>query len=291
MAVNKEIWINSIIEEFFPNNSFVSRSVDHSGYVNGAKVHVPIAGNGPIVTKFTGSATDTVPVQAQRRSDSEGTYDMERYYTKPITIDNLLSVELSYDKRSSIMKQCKEALQKAVMDDLLAKWGFATTQAVATTGSLESGRKKVKRADILAVKRLMDAADVPSDGRCFILDAEMYNQLLDSLTDAEAVNFAAGANGETGVIGRLLGFEFYMRSQVLKATASGGVVYNPDPTDVLAGFAWHPTCVSRALGDIEVFESERDPGYFGDVISFAMRAGGSALRPNGQGIVRLYQGQ
>ena len=44
MALNKEIWQSDIVENFYPDNSFASKSVDDSVFVENHKVHIPNAG-------------------------------------------------------------------------------------------------------------------------------------------------------------------------------------------------------------------------------------------------------
>ena len=51
MALQVQIWIKSIIENLFADNSFASKSVDHSEFVNEKTVHVPNAGAAPSVVK------------------------------------------------------------------------------------------------------------------------------------------------------------------------------------------------------------------------------------------------
>ena len=53
MALQVQIWIKSIIENLFADNSFASKSVDHSEFFLQTKttVHVPNAGAAPSVVK------------------------------------------------------------------------------------------------------------------------------------------------------------------------------------------------------------------------------------------------
>lgn len=301
MAINKEIWVSSLVEGFFPSNTFATRSVDHSPYVSGHTVHVPQAGQAPTVTKNRA----TFPATASSRTDNDLTYDINKYDTAPVQVQALDLVELSYDKRTSIISQSKAALQQAVMKDLITAWATGTTGTtgttvprVRTTGDAEAAhapsatgnRKAMTRADVLSVKKVMDLADVPAEGRCILLDAVMYNQLLNSLTNAENVSFLAGADPATGIVGRFMGFDFYMRSTVLTCTQGGALkTGEAAANDNAAGLAWQQDCVSRALGTVEVFESEKDPLYYGDVLSFAMRAGGTAIRGDKKGVVVICQ--
>ena len=296
MALNKEIWVNTLIEDFWPDNSFVQKSVDHSAYVNDKSVHVPNGGAAPTIHKNLSE----FPASISQRVDADLSYDLDKYYSEPILVQQLDLVELSYDKRTSILKQSKTALQQAVIADLIKNWASKKGSIVTTSGSATEAhihatatgmRNAMTRADVLKVKKVMDADDVPAEGRSILLDAEMYNQLLNSLTSAETVNFLAGADPAKGIIGQFMGFEFYMRSSVL-VTAAGGTLKTgaAAATDCGAGLAWHEESVSRALGSVETFEKEKDPTYYGDIMSFAMRAGGTGIRQDKKGIVLIHQG-
>lgn len=296
MALNVEIWIRSIVEKFWPNNSFVLQSVDHSDYVNGKTVHVPNAGAGAGITKNRSS----YPAEVGSRTDYDLTYDIDKFEADPLLSQNLEEVELSYDKRTSMLQQSKENLRQAVIEDILHNWAKGVTNKITTDGSAEDAhipsatgkRKAMTKATVMEVKKKMDLDDVPAEGRCMLLDSVMYNQLLASLTDAEVVNFLAGANPETGVIGKYLGFEFYERSRALK-TAAGGTLKDwgksEAATDNAAGLAWQKGCVSRAMGEVVAFENTKDATYYGDVFSFGMRAGGSPIRHDKKGVVLIYQ--
>lgn len=297
MALNREIWIRDIVEGFFPNNSFVVRSIDHSMYVNNKTVHIPNAGGEPEVKKNNSS----YPVSATKRTDQDLTYSIDDYKVVPIHIQDSEVVELSYDKRQSIIAQSKNVLQRTAIEGVLNSWIPASPLKYETSGSsvaahiptATGNRKAMSTADVRALKKMMDKDDIPAEGRYVLLDAEMYNQLLDSMTDAEVVNFLAGANVENGVIGRYMGFEFYMRSKVLKSDNTGTKKEwgtSAAATDCAAGVAWHSGCVSRALGDIIMFDDQDNPLYYGDIVSFEVRAGGTCIRQDKKGLIFIYQG-
>lgn len=296
MALNTQIWINDIIEGFFPDNSFVSRSVDHSSYVNNHTVHIPQAGSAPTVTKNRSE----FPASIGTRSDGELTYDLDIYDVPPLRVHNLQDVELSYDKRQSMLNQSKATLMDFVYMDILKKWVPSSPTTVVTTGAAAAAhvhstatgnRKAMSRAEVEKVKMIFDSQDVPADGRVILLDAVMYNQLVNSLTDAEVVAFMHGADATKGVMGTFLGFEFLMRSSVLQTAAAGTLKTGAAAaTDCAAGLAWQKSMVSRALGEVKVYEDNNNPSYYGDIFSFAVRAGGSYLRSDKKGIALIYQG-
>lgn len=92
MALQVEIWVKSIIEGLFANNTFAARSVDHSEFVNNKTVHVPNAGAAPNVEKNR----TVFPASVTKREDVDLTYDMDEYTVDPVRISHAEQVELSY---------------------------------------------------------------------------------------------------------------------------------------------------------------------------------------------------
>lgn len=294
MALNKEIWIESIVGNLFADGTFLGRSVNHSSFVDNKTVHVPNAGSAPEVTKNRA----VFPATASGRTDYDLDYSIDEFTTAPFRISNAEEVELSYDKRESIVGACREALAEAVANDVLESWVPASFEKVATTGSgvaphlasQTNNRKAVAIADILAVKKLFDKNNIPQEGRCFMLDYEMYNQLLGALSESQANAFLATADASKGIVGKLFGFDFYMRSNVLRCNSGGTALASSDAaTDQAAGIAWYDKAVSVALGQTEIFETQNDPTYYGDIVSALVRAGGKYMRNDKKGIVLLVQ--
>lgn len=297
MAVQKEIWINDLVENLYADNTFASRSVDHSAFVDGKKVHVPNAGAPPTVKKNRA----TVPASVAKRTDVDLEYEINEYTTDPILVSNAENVELSYSKRKSVIRNTALAIQSEAHADLIYLWVPSDKpETVATSGgsvvahiaTATGNRKALTKADILKVKAKFDAADVPQTGRCILLDSDMYNQLLESLTDAQSNAFLATADASRGIIGKLYGFDFYMRSKVAKTTASGVLkewTAAAAATDSAAALAWQEDCVSRALGQNVLFENEGDASYYGDVLSGLVRTGGRYMRNDKKGVCLIYQ--
>lgn len=294
MALQKQIWLSSIVELLFASNTFAARSIDHSAFVTNKTVHVPNAGSAPSVTKNR----SVFPATASQRTDYDLTYDINEYSTNPVHIQNAEQVELSYNKRESVLKQMKSALADNVHIDLALSWvpsGYAKvgTSGAATPAHLATAtgnRQAMTKADVLAVKNLFDLDDVPQEGRCILLDAVMYNQLLASLSESEAAAFNASVDAQRGIVGRLYGFDIYMRSTVFRVVAAGtSMASSAGATDSAAGLAWQEDCVSRAVGNHELFENEKDALYYGDVMSALVRAGGKYIRNDKKGVAVIYQ--
>lgn len=294
MALQKQIWLSSIIEPLFADNTFAVRSLDHSPFVSNKTVHVPNAGSAPGVVKNRSS----FPATAAQRTDYDLDYTINEYSTDPVHIQDAERVELSYNKRESVLKQMKSALADKVHADLIPEWIPAGYAKVGTSGSAvpshmpssTGNRQAMTKADVLHLKSVFDGDDISQGGRCLLLDAVMYNQLVASLSESEANAFNATVDAKRGIVGKLYGFDIYMRSTVLRVNAAGTTL-NPTAaaTTSAAGLAWQEDCVSRAMGDHEIFENDNDALFYGDVMSAVVRAGGHYVRNDKKGVCVIYQ--
>ena len=80
MALNREIWINTITENFYPDNSFMAKSIDDSAFVNNKTVHIPNAGK-PSSVVINRSEK---PAKIKEREDNELTYNIDELTTSPM---------------------------------------------------------------------------------------------------------------------------------------------------------------------------------------------------------------
>ena len=296
MALNKQVWLNSLVENFFPDNSFATKSIDDSTYVSNKTVHVPNAG-APSGVEINRTQK---PASVKARTDNDLSYNMDELTTNPIYIPNIETVELSYDKRNSVLWNDRMELQKQAHQNLLYRW-FEESTVVETTGAARAAhttatatgnRKKMSKDTVLALMTKFNQEDVPADGRYILLDAVMYADLLEDLTDKELSAFLNSADAQQGVLGRLYGFDILQRSQVLRLTSAKKILKWSEAsaaTELAAGLAWQKNCVSRAMGDIKMFDSTDDPTYYGDIYSFLMRVGGSYRRYDKKGIACIVE--
>lgn len=296
MGVRKEIWLRDIIEKFFPDNSFAAKSVNDDAFVeSGKKVHVPNAGAPSGVVKNRAE----LPATAVKREDSDVEYTLNEFTTNPIVIPHADTVELSYDKRQSVISQDKQELMRQAHEDILASWAPGKDGCVYTSGAAKpahlseatGNRKAITTADILALQVKMDEADVPTEGRYLLLDATMYAQLLESMTNTDKIGFFQAADVTKGVVGQIYSFNVMKRSKVLRyAVADGaatGLAETEAATDCAAGLAWHERSVRRALGEVKMFDTVDSPTYYGDVYSFLVRCGGAISRADKAGVYAL----
>ena len=297
MAVQKEIWQRDLVKDFFADNSFASKAVNDDIYVNeGKKVHIPNAG-APADVEVN---RQTLPAKTKERKDTDIEYTLDELTTDPVRIPFADTVELSYDKRNSVIAQNKLQLIEIASEILLKNWAPAKENCVETTGTEVNAhtaeatgkRKSLDKKDILVLMTKMDAANLPQEGRYLLLDASMYAQLIESLTETESIGFFAAANVQKGVVGQLYGFNILKRSKVLVYTKDGivkDVNAKGAADDNAAGLAWHESCVSRALGEVKMFDSLNNPLYYSDIYSFLVRVGGAKRRTDKKGVYAIVQ--
>lgn len=296
MALQIQIWVRTLVAALFADNTFAARSIDHSEFVDAKTVHVPNAAAAPGVEKNR----KVLPAEMSTLEDVDLDYTIDEYTTDPVRIPNADTVELSYPKREAVIGASRSALAEKVYNELIYRWIPAGVKAIATTGAAVTAhladatgnRKALNKATVRAAKTQFDRDNIPQVGRCMLLDADMYNQLMDDLSDSEKNAFNAAVDLSKGIIGHYLGFDFYMRSQVAKTTAAGVLKEFSaanTATDCAAALAWNATCVSRALGKTEMFDDKGNPLVYGDVLSFLIRVGGSSMRSDKKGVILIFQ--
>lgn len=114
MALQVEIWVKSIIEGLFANNTFAARSVDHSEFVNEKTVHVPNAGAARTWRKTERFSRQRDRTQGRRSDLSDG-----RVHRGPGAHPHAEQVELSYNKRESVTRQSRRKLAQDIYESII----------------------------------------------------------------------------------------------------------------------------------------------------------------------------
>ncbi len=300
MAIQKEIWENDIVESLWADNGFLNFAYNADQFVLAGKVvHIPQAGAAP-GTKVNRS---TLPATVTKRTDVDITYAIDEITTDPVHIPNADTVELSYDKRRSVLSETTAAINESAALNMLYRWSPTEKAAILrTTGDAvpahldkaTGNRKAAKLADIKALMKLFNKQNIPQTDRYLMLDADMYEQLTAEMDANTQRDFLRAYDEKTGVVGKLYSFNWIMRAQVMRYSNAG----TPAPkqwdavgeaTDNAAALAWHKNSVERALGDVKFFENLGDPTYYGDIYSSLLRLGGRIRRNDNKGVAALVQ--
>lgn len=307
MALQQEVWAKDIQDNFYQNNEFLARSTDHSMWVNFKTVHIPQAGAASTVEKNR----SVLPATISSRTDTELTYNLNEYTIDPILLTNLEEIQISYNKRASVLMNIMENLKYTVATQTLYSWApSGSSRIVSTTGSTSTAnlphstatgsRKMLTISDLTKAKQILDADNVPQAGRVLLIPAYMYNI---DLLNISGINQAYGFGQPVlpnGAVSRIMGFDIYIRPDVLvydntgtpviKAINGDGSLTSAAATDQGAAIAYHPSFVATAMGAIKMFYNENDPTYYGNVLSGLIMHGASKMRTDQKGVVAIVQG-
>ena len=299
MALEKELWRTDIIGALYRDNEFLRRATSGDEYVlQGKVVHIPNANAGSGAVKNRTS----LPANVTKRTDIDVVYALDEYTSNPILIPNIDTIQLSYDKRASVMKEDMSSIKQLVAEWMLRNWAPTTQDQIlrtsgastAATADLATGQRKgLDKGDLRRARTKLNKQNFPKDGRVALIPSDQMDFLLQD-SDMLKRDYAQEIDVRGGQIVRLFGFELIERSSVLlydntvtpvvKDPGAGGA-----GTDNQATLCWHPDAVERALGTVDVFERKDDPTYYGDILSFLLMAGGRQRRADGKGIVSIIE--
>lgn len=306
MSLNKELWLPIIEEQLFKNDEFMNVvGIDHSAYVNNLTVHIPQAGANPTISKNL----STFPVAVGQRTDADLTYNIDLYYSPPIRVGVDETQYLSYDKMSSVMSSSLKKLRNVLGNNTLYAWANAVPSAsiIRTTGSATAKalapsatgtRKDPTLDDFFNANSILDMQNLnPADNRYAIVPSNMYWALINDSNIKKSLEWGSSPVAPTGKVPIVAGITLLKRSTVtvwdntpvVKTISDEGTPTTPATSDNLGILIISESYVSKALGAIDVYTDEKNPQYFGNIMSLSVAHGASKMRTNGEGIVSLVQ--
>jgi hypothetical protein len=297
MAVQVEMWQPTIKEELFDSNAFLRYLTNRDDMVIGGKIiHIPQSGGPAGVEKNRA----VVPAAVVKRNDNDLTEALDEYTTDPTYISHAETVELSYSKRLSVIRENTGKLMEHVGDDTLYKLArnaaagnlLAATgaNAQATAPGATGGRATITGDDVLRARTVLNKQKVPMRGRYMILDSDSMQALMQD--EKLKYAFQQVINLQEGTCGRLYGFNLIERSLVLRLDST---LAAKDPTqanattDMSAGLFWQQDFLERYLGDVTMYDNYGRAEYYGDIFSFLIRMGARANRSDNKGYGILYR--
>lgn len=307
MALIKEIWVQDIQEALNRNADFLPYSVDHSAYIAFGTVHIPQSGANPTVVKNPA----TFPLSISERTDTDRTYALNQFALEPTLITNLDELQVSYDKRQSVLGQQITTLTQRIGDEVAISWtatgasNIISTTGTATGTALAPGatgtRKDVTLLDIANLAKKLDMDNVPRGGRKLLMSTDMFWQLF-QISDVLRASYNGFQNQpnviQSGVVGQIFGFDVMIRPVVSVfangATSPKAFGAATATTDNLACIAFHTSTVCRALGSMTPLydagsNGNGKPEYLGSIFNMEVMLGSAILRADMKGVASLVQ--
>lgn len=256
-----EVWTAEIIKAFRAAAEAVGwfnkiRSYDQ--YVEKDAMHFVDLGGDPEVLVDN----ESYPLEVTELEDGDKVVRLHKFQTKPtrVTDDELHAI--GYDKMATVIERHKEAFSetkfKRAIHSLAPVEHTAATPVLLTTGAAnaEEGRLKLRREDIISLKKAFDKAKIPTEGRILVLCPDHVADLLENDQKFAGQYY----NYDSGAISRMYGFEIYeygecpyFNASTKKKLAYGAV---PGATDRQASVAYSLKRVMRADGSTKTYLSE-----------------------------------
>lgn len=312
--IPQELWASYIVEKLIKSNPHLAHCVDESKFVKGgAIVYIPQAGAKPQVVKNRSS----LPAVAVQRGDTAVFYALDVYSTDPTLITWTEGMEISYAKTDSVLGDHTNTLSETVGDDMLYNWvrGFKptvgggsqvaylpaanqlSTSGAATAVNLVDGqtgqRKATHYKDFQLAQARMNKDNVAKENRFAMLESNMLQEFIDSLSANQMAAFQGSVDLTNGVVGKFANFTFLERSSVLAFDPDTKQPYLPgaalDADANLSTLLWQKDSVTKSTGDTELFQDIGNPLYYGDIHSGLIKTGGRCRREDWKGVLTLNQ--
>ena len=257
-----------LMEGFYPNRSFLTRSVDMTAMVEYNKINLAEAGVAPDVLVDN---TD-YPIETAQRDDIPLELPLHTFDTKNTVVRNVEAMELAYDKMESVVRQHRNVLQAKTAAYAANSWApqqqkdLTPVMATSGTGKNRQGLTPLSFDDVLAMDAWFRSQDIDPSTMVAVLNPYHLADLM--AEDMKLYKEMLAGN-------KLFGFDLYTFSQLpyYNATTGQKVAFGTSAadTDTQCSLFYCANEVMRADGDIEVFARYKDPEQRGDLIGFQKR--------------------
>lgn len=270
-GVYTEVWTGELVKRLRGGltASWLDGVSDYSAAVKNEVVHlVDVGGDPDVLINNT-----TYPIAAQTLEDGDIALGLDKFQTKktPVSDDELFAI--SYDKMGSVIERHGEAITigklKKAAHALAPYSNTEKTPVAPTSGETDGGRKKCTRKDIIALKRKLDALQIPASGRRLVLCSDHVNDLLEDDQKFRDQYY----NYTSGKIANMYGFEVYEFENCPYFNKNGvklAVNATPTETDFQASFCFYTKRVFRAQGSTKMYyrDAVTNPDYQQNEVNF-----------------------
>lgn len=291
-TLQKEIWVGQLLENFYPNSSFLEYAKDFSSLVEFNAINIAEAGVDPEVL----INNTTYPIKVTQRIDKPIRIELDLFETENTLVRHPEVIEYSYDQLESVLMGHRNKLRARTSEK--AAHAFAPqkdgiyTPVVKTSGQKAGNRLRMTIEDILLLKERFDDANIPLEGRFLVLNPRHLSDLI--LFDVKAFKDLTDiVNGEPK---RFAGFSILQTSITpLYDDATGEKLkFNREKNDgteedvksnTFCSFAFHKDEVMKADGEVMMYAKENDPEERGTIIGFDKRFIALPIRNKGIGAI------
>lgn len=284
-GLEKEIWLDQIQENFYPDNSFLKYGQDYTSFVNANALNLAKAGLNPKVL----INNTTYPIKTVQRVDEPIKVELDKFETENTLVRRPEVIQYSYQQLESVIMGHRNELRAKTGEK--AAHAYAPdkntdfTPVISTTGESYNGRKRLTFADILNLKEQFDAKEVPLEERILVLhpshvtdliylDTKGFKDITD-LTDGKPKRFAG------------FGILQFSRMPLFDLASLEKMPFGaPQTADMgFSSFAFQASEVMKADGDVFMYSTENDPKERATIVGFDKRFIATPIRNIGIGAI------
>ena len=283
--IEKEIWIKQLMENFYPDTSFLNFAKDFSGLTEYDAINLAEAGVDPVVL----INNTTYPIVVKQRVDNPLRIELDKFETENTLVRRPEVIEYAYDQLESVLMGHRNVLRKKTAEK--AAHAFAPqedtpdTPVIKTTGAAKDGRKTLTFDDIFDMKERFDNAGIPLEKRYLVLHPSHITDLLrlDVKAFKEMMDFVNGQPKRFAGFGMLQTsitaiYDYSaMEKKAFGATAGSN--------DVFSSLAFYGDEVMKADGEVYMYIREDDPEERGTIVGFDKRFIAVPIRNKGIGSI------
>ena len=286
MALNKQIWVAQVMENFYPSDNFLTPVSDFSAFVENDTIHFAAAGIDPKVL----INNTTYPISSVQRTDEDCQVKLDLFETENTIVRRPDAIELSYDKLESVVGQHRNTLRKGVSMKAIHAFAPAKdsddTPVIETSGDLVEGRRRMKFDDLLTLKERFDAAEIPLEDRYIVLHPKHVTDLLRE----DIKLFKNLTDIQEGEPFRFAGFGCYqfafMPHYKQGSTGLEKVAFeDKNQGEQFASVAFYAKEVMKADGVIHMYSKIDDPEERATIVGFDKRFVAMPIRGKGVGAI------
>ena len=285
-SLNKEVWVDQLMENFYPDSSFLKYGRDFSELVDNDAINMAESGLDPIVLVNN----KTYPIKYIQRIDTPIRIELDKFETENTLVRHPEVIEYAYNQLESVLMGHRNTLRAKTAEK--AAHAYAPlentkfTPVIPTTGTfLSEGRRRMTFEDILHLKELFDAVDVPLEDRYLVLHPSHLKDLI--LMDVKAFKDITDiVNGQPK---RFAGFGILQFSKPaiynIETMEKKEYGAEAEATDGFCSFAFQAGEVMKADGEVYMYIREDDPEERGTIVGFDKRFIALPIRNRGIGAI------
>lgn len=288
--LEKEVWVNQLMEKFYPDSSFLNYVKDFSGMTENDAINLADAGIDPVVM----INNTTYPIKVVQRIDKPIRIELDKFETENTLIRRPEVIEYAYEQVESVLMGHRNILRLRTAEKAAHAYAPAQdtpdTPVLQTTGEVKDGRKMLTFEDIFNMKERFDNVGIPLEKRYLVLHPSHVTDLL--RLDIKAFkDMMDVVNGEPK---RFAGFGMlqFSRTATYDAALMKKIDFGLTPVidGTFSSLAFYGEEVMKADGEVYMYITDNDPKERGTIVGFDKRFIAVPIRNKGIGSIVSAKG-